>query len=202
LNRTVVALRRAASDEMTPRAGVRSFLNRLSLSGESAPERPGVDRLAERELLGEALSVVPRHGQGREDWRDLTVVGVFLRTAGGRHAGDAKTNRPATHRPANQGGVVGSGRKRWWRRRVRRVTITVSPGRTKRGSVMHGGYARSTPGLPRVISSLCRFPSGGYPQKRWRTPTRVGCCTFESAQAQIMRGAPHGWHRGPAATTH
>jgi hypothetical protein len=41
---------------------VRSLLNRLSLSGESAPELPGIDRLAERELLGEALSVVPRHG--------------------------------------------------------------------------------------------------------------------------------------------
>ena len=42
-------------------------------------------------------------------------------------------------------------------------------GEHEAGSVMHGGYARSTPGLPRVISSLCRFPSGGYPQKRRRT---------------------------------
>ena len=57
-----VAVRGAAGDEMTPSARVRSLLNRLSLSGESAPERPGIDRLAERELLGEALSVAPRHG--------------------------------------------------------------------------------------------------------------------------------------------
>ena len=35
------------------------------------------------------------------------MVGVFRRTAGGRHAGDDKRNRPARHRTANHGGVVG-----------------------------------------------------------------------------------------------
>ena len=37
---------------------------------------------------------------------DLTVVGVFRRTAGGRHAGDDKRNRPARHHTANHGGVA------------------------------------------------------------------------------------------------
>lgn len=46
---------------------------------------------------------VTRLGNGSGD---LTVVGVFRRTAGGRHAGDDKRNRPARHRTANHGGVV------------------------------------------------------------------------------------------------
>jgi len=43
----------------------------------------------------------------RELLGDLTVVGVFRRTAGGRRAGDDKRNRRARHSPANHGGVVG-----------------------------------------------------------------------------------------------
>ena len=43
-----VAVCGATGDEITSCAGVRSPLNRLSLSGESAPERPRIDRLAER----------------------------------------------------------------------------------------------------------------------------------------------------------
>jgi len=43
---------------------------------------------------------------------NLTVVGVFRRTAGGRRAGDDKRNRPARHRTANDGGVVASSSRR------------------------------------------------------------------------------------------
>jgi len=50
-NRTGVAVRDAAGDEMAPRAGVRCLLNRLSLSGEPAPEIPDVDTLAKCELF-------------------------------------------------------------------------------------------------------------------------------------------------------
>jgi hypothetical protein len=50
-NRTGVAARGAAGDEMAPRTRVRGLLNRLLLIGELPLEGPKFDGLAERELL-------------------------------------------------------------------------------------------------------------------------------------------------------
>jgi len=50
-NRTGVAVRGAAGDEMAPTARVWGPLNRSPLIGELAPEGPRFDGLAERELL-------------------------------------------------------------------------------------------------------------------------------------------------------
>ena len=61
-NRTGVEVRGAVGNEMTPRAAVRSSLNRLPLDCELPLEGPGFDGLAARQLLGKALSVAARHG--------------------------------------------------------------------------------------------------------------------------------------------
>ena len=50
-NRTGVAVRGAAGNEMAPTARVRGLLNRLPLIGEFPLEGPRFDGLAERELL-------------------------------------------------------------------------------------------------------------------------------------------------------
>ena len=49
-NRTGVAVRGSAGNEMTPCAGVRSLLNRSPVVCELPFEGPGFDGLAEREL--------------------------------------------------------------------------------------------------------------------------------------------------------
>ena len=57
-------------------------------------------------MLCERLVPIEVPHRGDRATGDLTVVGVFRRTAGGRHAGDHKRNRPARHHTANHGGVV------------------------------------------------------------------------------------------------
>jgi len=47
------------------------------------------------------------HGLTQKWCRDLTMVGVFRRTAGGHHAGGDKRNRRAGQCTANHGGVTG-----------------------------------------------------------------------------------------------
>jgi hypothetical protein len=74
-NRTGVAVRDAAGDEMAPRAGVRCLLNRLSLIREIPPEGARFDGLAERQLLSKAFSVAARYGKGGEE---ASLVSILL----------------------------------------------------------------------------------------------------------------------------
>jgi hypothetical protein len=59
---------------MTPRARVRCLLNRLSLSGEPAPEIPDVDTLAKCELFHCAFLVEGGYGEGGEDSSVLAIL--------------------------------------------------------------------------------------------------------------------------------